>query len=152
MGSNRRDIKGLQVDLEGKIGGKLYMTESEKDDLFYVCSLIEFIGRKTKNKRRIVVNALGEQGIQKQLHDAQVNHCLFFEQVSDGVVDHYEIPTGSFDTISECKYSVPSITSIGKLYSRIILDCAEPGEEVAELIHVFDSFISDSISDFKTGI
>lgn len=68
------------------------------------------------------------------------------------MVDHYEIPIGNFDTISECKYSISSITSIGKLYSRMILDCAKPGEEVEELIRVFDSFISDSISDFKTGI
>ncbi len=128
------------------------MTESEKNDLFYVCSLIEFIGRKTKNRRRVVVNALGKKGIQKQLYDAEVNHCLSFEQVSDEVVDQYEIPIGNFDTISECKYSIPSITSIGKLYSRMILDCAKPGEEVEELIRVFDSFISDSISDFKTGI
>lgn len=128
------------------------MTEQEKDDLFYVCSLIEFVGRKTKNQRRIVVNALGKKGIQKQLYDAQVNHCLSFEQVADEIVDSYKIPSGSFDTILECEYSIPSVTSIGKLYSRLILDCAKPGEEVTELINVFDSFISDKISDFRTGV
>lgn len=128
------------------------MTESEKDDLFYVCSLIEFVGRKTKNQRRIVVNALGKKGIQKQLDDAQVNHCLTFEQVADEMVDYYKIPSGSFDPILECEYSIPSVTSIGKLYSRMILDCAKQGEEVTELINIFDSFISDRISDFKTGI
>lgn len=128
------------------------MTEREKDDLFYVCSLIEFIGRKTKNQRRIVVNALGKKGIQKQLYDAQVNHCLSFEQVADEIIDYYKIPSGSFDTIIECEYSIPSVTSIGKLYSRMILDCAKPEEEVMELINVFDSFISDKISDFRTGI
>jgi len=52
----------------------------------------------------------------------------------------------------ECEYSIPSVTSIGKLYSRLILDCAKPGEEVTELINVFDSFISDKISDFRTGV
>lgn len=128
------------------------MTESEKDDLFYVCSLIEFVGRKTKNQRRIVVNALGKKGIQKQLDDAQVNHCLTFEQVADEMVAYYKIPSGSFDPILECEYSIPSVTSIGKLYSRMILDCAKQGEEVTELINIFDSFISDRISDFKTGI
>lgn len=128
------------------------MTEREKDDLFYVCSLIEFIGRKTKNRRRIVVNALGKKGIQKQLYDAQVNHCLSFEQVSDEIIDYYKIPSGSFDTILECEYSIPSVTSIGKLYSRLILDCAKPEEEVMEVINVFNSFISDEISNFRTGI
>ena len=46
------------------------MTTVKKDDLFYVCSLIEFTGRKTKNRRKVIVNALGEQGIAKQLQDA----------------------------------------------------------------------------------
>ena len=33
--------------------------ESRKDnDLFFTCSLIEYIARKTKNKRADVVNAL----------------------------------------------------------------------------------------------
>ena len=58
------------------------MTTVKKDDLFYVCSLIEFTGRKTKNRRKVIVNALGEQGIAKQLQDAPVNHCLSFDQVS----------------------------------------------------------------------
>lgn len=128
------------------------MTEREKDDLFYVCSLIEFVGRKTKNQRSIVVNALGKKGLQKQLYDAQVNHCLSFEQVADEIIDYYKIPFGSFDTIFECEYSIPSVTSIGKLYSRMILDCAKPEEEITELINVFNSFISDKISDFRTGI
>lgn len=128
------------------------MTETKKDDLFYVCSLIEFIGRKTKNKRKEVVNALGEQGIIKQLYDAQVNHCLSFEQVSEELIEKYQIPHGNFDTISDCKYKVPSFTAIGKLYSHMILDCSKSGEEATELLKIFNSFISDEISDFNTGI
>lgn len=128
------------------------MTEAKKDDLFYVCSLIEFIGRKTKNRRKEVVNALGEQGIEKQLYDAQVNHCLPFEQVSEELIERYRISEGNFDTISACQYKIPSFTSIGKLYSRMILSCSEEGGEVKELLKVFNSFISDEISDFRTGV
>lgn len=128
------------------------MTDREKDDLFYVCTLIEFIGRKTKNTRGVVVGSLGKKGIQKQLYDASVNHCLSFEQVSDEIVEQYQIPDGYFDTVSGCKYMVPSVTSIGKLYSRLILDCARPGEEIDELIRIFSSFISDKISEFRTGV
>lgn len=128
------------------------MTEMEKDDLFYVCSLIEFIGRKTNNTRKTIVNALGEQGIVKQLYDARVNHCLTFEQVSDELIAQYNIPEGEFDTISNCQYTVPSFTAIGKLYSRMIGDCSESGKEVEELIKIFNSFISDEISDFRTGV
>ena len=128
------------------------MSETERNDLFYVCSLIEYIARKTTNRRRIVVEALGEEGVKKQLLDAGVNHCLSFEQVSDELIEQYQIPTGDFDTITGCKYSIPSYLDIGKLYAIIIEDCAEPGKEASELIQIFSSFISDEISNFKTGL
>ena len=128
------------------------MSETERNDLFYVCSLIEYIARKTANRRRIVVEALGEEGIKKQLLDAGVNHCLSFEQVSDELIEQYHIPTGDFDTITGCKYSIPCYLDIGKLYAIMIEDCAEPGKEASELIQIFSSFISDEISNFKTGL
>lgn len=128
------------------------MTEKEKNDFFYVCSLIEFIARQTNNKRGSIVAALGKAGIEKQLHDAEVNHCLSFEQVCDEVVERYHIETGDFDTITGCKYTIPSYLDIGKLYSIMIEDCAEPGREVEELISIFTSFISDRISSFQSDV
>lgn len=128
------------------------MSEAERNDLFYVCSLIEYTARKTTNRRRVVAEALGEEGIKKQLLDAGVNHCLSFEQVSDELIEQYHIPTGDFDTITGCKYSIPSYLDIGKLYAIMIEDCAEPGKEASELIQIFSSFISDEISNFKTGL
>lgn len=57
--------------------------------------------------------------------------------MSDEVIDYYKIENGSFDTISDCKYSIPSFLDIGKLYSIMIEDCAKEGEEVQELINIF---------------
>ena len=125
------------------------MTEQERNDYFYVCALIEYIARETKNHRGDIVKAIGEEGIKKLLYDAEVNHCLSFEQVSDEVISYYQIKQGTFDTISDCKYSIPSYLDIGRLYSIMIEDCAEAGAEVQELIKIFSSFISDKISDFK---
>ena len=62
------------------------MTEKEKNDFFYVCALIEFTARKTRNKRGVIVRAMGEEGVKKELYDAEVNHCLSFEQVSDEIL------------------------------------------------------------------
>lgn len=128
------------------------MTEKTRNDLFYVCSLIEFIARKTLNKRGVIVDALGTAGVQKQLSDAGVNHCLSFEQVSDEVIETYHIENGTFDMISGCEYSIPSYTDIGKLYTTIISECTEEGKEVEELMKLFKSFISDEISNFETGL
>lgn len=128
------------------------MTNEQKNDFFYVCSLIEYTARKTLNKRRVIVNALGKQGITKQLKDANVNHCLSFEQVSDELIEDYSISNGSFDTITNCKYSIPSFMDIGKLYTIMIENISIPGQEIDELIALFNSFISDEISNFKTGV
>ena len=128
------------------------MTAKEQNDYFYVCALIEYIARETHNHSGDIVKAIGRKGIEKLLYDAEVNHCLSFEQVSDEVISYYKITNGEFDTISDCKYPVPSYLDIGKLYSIMIEDCAAPGEEVQELINIFSSFISDEISRFQTDL
>lgn len=128
------------------------MTAKERNDFFYVCSLIEFTARKTTNKRGVIIRALGENGLEKQLHDAEVNHCLSFEQVSDEIIEQYQISKGDFDTITDCKYDIPGFMDIGKLYSIMIEDCAKQGEEIKEMIKIFSSFISDEISDFSTDL
>ena len=101
------------------------MTAKEQNDFFYVCSLIEYVARITKNRRRVVVEKLGEKGIRKQLHDAEVNHCLTFEQVGDEIIEWYQIPEGNFDTITNCKYTIPGFMDIGRLYAIMIEDCAK---------------------------
>ena len=79
------------------------MTKKERNDYFYVCSLIEYVARETKNRRGAVTEKIGREGIEKLLYDAEVNHCLSFEQVSDEVIEHYGITAGDFDTITDCK-------------------------------------------------
>ena len=41
---------------------------------------------------------------------------------------------------------------IGKLYSIMIEDLAEQGNEISLLMKLFCSFISDKISNFQTGV
>ena len=76
--------------------------------------------------------------------------CMEYGKNTVGV--YYKIKNGNFDTISACKYSVPSFLDIGKLYSIMIEDCAKPGNEVQELINIFNSFISDEISNFNSDL
>lgn len=38
------------------------MTEIERNDYFYVCSLIEYIARETKNHRGYIVECIGQEG------------------------------------------------------------------------------------------
>ena len=43
------------------------------------------------NHRGDIVKAIGEEGVKKLLHDAEMDHCLSFEQVSDEVISYYKL-------------------------------------------------------------
>lgn len=127
------------------------MSETEKNGLFYVCSLIEYIGRKTRNRRGDVVAAMDDDCLQHQLDYADVNHCLPFERVSDELIAECGIKAGTFDTITGCPYAIPTETSIGRVYSTLIEE-TETGNIPAAMRKVFASFLSDEISDFANGV
>ncbi len=130
------------------------ISEKEKNNLFYVCSLVEYVGRKTKNKRGDVVSAMVDSCLKHHLEYADINHSLPFERVADELIADCGIKEGMFDTITTCKYSIPSYTSIGRVYSTLIeseiLVSSLPVPDAFR--KVFSSFIIDEISDFATGV
>lgn len=128
------------------------MTKEQENALFYVCSMIEYVARKTKNHRKTIVFALGKSGIAHQLKVASVNHALSFEQISDEWIEDYKILTGTFDSVATCKYTVPSETAIGALYQTIIMRTIKKEDIAQEIINVFSSFISDEISNFNSDL
>lgn len=145
------DSHEIRVDLCRAIRKRMTETATySKNDVFYTCSLIEYIGRVTRNHRKDVVSALGTNGVKAILDSADVFHCQSFEQSADEICELFPVPEGTYDTVSNCHYKVPSYTDIGKVYQRIIFDCTStPG--VQDVIDVFSSFISDDISDFNTA-
>lgn len=128
------------------------MTEKQRDDIYYVCSLIEFIARKTKNHRQDVIRHFSKADVERQLRLAEVNHCLSFEQVSDELIEDYGISDGDFDTVKECRYDVPSFLSIGMLYQELVLSTMKTEDAAQGIIDIFSSFISDEISDFNSNV
>ena len=129
--------------------------ESKKDnDLFYTCSLIDYIARKTKNTRADVVNKLGKQRIDKIYDLADVYHCDNIDRVSDDFIEEAGIQEGKFDNVGDCKYSIPSHWDIGKVYKRLIKMVAtdENIGIIDALIKVYNSFISDEISDYNSSL
>lgn len=129
------------------------MNEQERNDLFYLCSLIEYLGRKTSNHRSTIVEILGKDELKRQLELAEVNHSLSFDQVSDELIEYFNIKNGKFDSIRRCRYAIPSYLAIGKVYQRLILDVRKDDENIINILYsVFTSFISDEISDFNSSV
>ena len=129
------------------------MNDALKNDLFYVCCLIEFIARKTKNRRSRIVQILDKEELARQLDIAEVNHCLSFEQVSDEIMEYFNIPEGDYDTVGLCKYGIPSVQAIGKVYQRLVISIISEQDNLVDILFkVFNSFISDEISDFNSSV
>ena len=117
-----------------------------KDDLFYVCTMIEYVSRKTHNKSKDVVVRMSDKALAHQLKAAGINHCLSFEQVADEWIEDYGIPNGNYDNISKCRYEVPTVTAIGRVYQTLISEVASLYQDIVEAIKmVYSSFISDEI-------
>ena len=127
--------------------------DRKENDLFFTCSLIEYIARKTKNRRAYVANALGKAAISKIYNLADVYHSDNIDCVSDHFIDSAKIADGSFDNVSAAKYAVPSHWDIGKVYKRLVLGIArETGMDIADaLLAAYNSFVSDKIDDYNSS-
>lgn len=119
------------------------------NDLFFLCSLIEFMGRTCKLKRIDVVSKLGEETIKRIYQNAGILHCEPIAKTADVYIDMFNIEDGDFDNVKSCKYAVPDYWTIGEVYSRLIEDVN--ANDVAQgVFDVYSSFISDSISNYNS--
>ena len=129
--------------------------ENAKDnDLFFTCSLIDYIASKTKNTRADIVNALGKNRLEKIYELADVYHSDNIDRVSDDFIEEASIKNGEFDNVKECKYAIPSYWDIGKVYKRLIKSVAaeEKTGIIDALMKVYNSFISNKIDDYNSSM
>ena len=124
------------------------------NDLFFVCSVIEYIGRTTKNRRADVVRAIGESEIARMIKLAGVLHCEPIEKNADDLLTRHNIAAGDFDNVSACKYTVPTHFDIAKVYKRLIINVAQAQKITLTdaLIKVYTSWISGKIDNYNSSM
>ena len=125
-----------------------------ENNLFFVCSVIEHIGRCTKNKRGNIVTSLGGTEISRLLELADVLHCEPIEATSGNLIERCRLAEGNFDNVSLCKYSVPTHFDIAKVYKRLVVDLAGAQNItlLSALIKVYTSWISEKIDDYNSSM
>lgn len=125
---------------------------SENNDLFYVCSLIEYIGRERKLRRSEVVAGLGEETLRRIYRHAGVFHCEPIAKVAADFIALRSLPEGDFDNVAACRYAVPSYWDIGAVHARLIEDVADGADPVSKLVEVYSSWMSDALSRFNSDL
>ena len=129
--------------------------ENEKEnDLFYTCSLIEYMARKTKNTKKYIVEKLGKERISKIYELASVYHCENIDKVVDEFVSSAMIEVGNYNHIKDCKYNVPTYFDIGKVYKRLIVMVSKREESkfVDVLMEVLSSWIVEKIDNYNSSM
>lgn len=125
---------------------------NETNDLFYVCSLIEYIGRERKLRRAEVVSGLGEETIRRIFKYADTFHCEPIAKVSNDFITMCDLPVGCFDNVATCRYEVPGYWDIGAVYARLIEDVCEGADLISKLVEVYSSWMSDALSRFNSDL
>lgn len=124
-----------------------------ENDLFFVCSFIEYMSRKTKNKKSYIVEKIGKETLQKIYDLAEVYHSENIEKVSEEIIKKAQIELGNYDIISTCQYNVPTHWDIGKVYKRLILMVNNNEKEyINTLYEVLSSWIIEKIDNYNSSM
>lgn len=130
------------------------MGESKNEnDLFFICSLIKYIARKTKNTKSYIIERLGKENIKKVYDLAEIYHSENTEKISDELIQKHKIKMGDYDIISGCKTNIPNFWELGRVYERLIIMINKNEDEYIDtLIQVLFSWIIEKIDNYNSSM
>lgn len=127
--------------------------EIEKNDLYFMCYMIERVARKQHQHNAYIVNAIGKEELYRLISLANVLHCENPLAVEDRWIEEYHLEKGNFDITDvdkELVEHIPSATQVGKVYQRLIVDTAEPEEDYVEgILRVYNNKLCEIIDNYN---
>ena len=111
---------------------KIYFPDEEikKDDVYFICYMIERVARKIHQCYRYVVNKIGKKNLEHLISVANVLHAENPLAVEDDWIEEYCLTEGNVDVTAvdpELVTTIPSSIQMGKVYQRLIYDTMQPG-------------------------
>lgn len=124
------------------------------DNVFFVCSLIEYISRKTKNKKKYIVEKIGRDKLEKIYDLSSVYHSENIEKITDELIYENEINNGNYDVLYNNKNSnPPSFWDMGKVYVRLIRDISDnENDYIDKLVEVMTSWIIEKFDNYDSSL
>lgn len=129
--------------------------EIKKNDVYFICYMIERVARKLHQRNKYVVNEIGKKNLEHLISVANVLHAENPLAVEDDWIEEYDLAQGNVDVTAvdpELVTTIPSAIQMGKVYQRLIYDTMLPGEsEVEGIIRVYNDEICDVIDNYHSG-
>ena len=127
------------------------MSSKNNSNLFFLCSLIEQIGRDLHKERGKVAAQIGIEGLRQVYEFADVFHCEPIQKVSDDMITQYQLKEGQFNNVEKARFSVPDVWTMGKVYARLIEDVSDEDSIPQTAMDVYTSWIDKSLSDYNSA-
>ena len=124
----------------------------DANSAFYVCSLIEYIGRKRKLSREDVVSALGQETLSRIYRYADTFHCEPIDKVADDFIRLRSMPEGDYDNIAMCRYDPPDYWTMGAVFGRLATDTAGSRPPAEAIASVYCSPVGRALSNYNTDL
>ena len=130
------------------------MEDQKENDLFFVCSLIEYIARSTFNTKKYIVETIGKDKIRKIYELAEVYHSENIDKVCEDLVKECHIKKGDYDILSKIlNENPPSHWDMGRVYQRIILAISKDESEfIDKLMEVLTSWIIHHFDNYDSSL
>ena len=127
--------------------------EITKDDVKFICYMIERVARRLHQKNSYVVNKLGKENLNHLISVANVLHCKNPLDVEDEWISEYQLEEGNED-VTDVDFTlvdrVPTPLQMGKVDQRLIYDTLQPNEtEVEGIIRVYNNEICEKIDNYN---
>lgn len=126
-----------------------------RDDVYFICYMIERVARKLKQRNSYVVNSIGVNELVRLLCLANVLHSQNPIQVEDEWINEYKLTEGTFDITDvdeELVDVIPTERQMGKVYMRLIFATLLPDENYAEaILRVYNDSICDILDNYNSS-
>lgn len=127
--------------------------EIKKNDVYFICYMIERVARKLHQRNKYVVNKIGKGQLEHLISVANVLHAENPLAVEDDWIKEYDLAEGNVDVTAvdpELVTIIPSAIQMGKVYQRLVYDTMQPAEsEVEGIIRVYNDEICEMIDNYN---
>ena len=129
--------------------------EISKNDLYFMCYMVERVARKLKQHNAYVVNMIGEEELRRLISLACVLHSVNPLQVEADWLNEYNLQQDDFDITAVDKNlceTIPPATAIGKVYMRLILATLQPEEDYVQgMLRVYNNSICEVLDNYNSS-